>query len=243
MNNIWKYLIVGVLAFVLGSSAVVSAVVVEKRGLTNGDGTRDVAVTQKGQLAMYATGKMRMTIVNPEAIQGPTGPTGSTGDTGDTGPTDPAGSTGDTQGPPGGLGTNYLMVGPDAFQPWSSTLGYYFNGPSPGVRISDSSGGLLAPVFLPNGAEVTSMKAYIYDNQSAGDMTVRLYSQTMAPASNDLMAIVDSSGISFEGTSTDSTISEATIDNQNRSYMVEVSSSSWSTELIFVGVLITYTVS
>ena len=87
------------------------------------------------------------------------------------------------------------------------------------------------------------MKAYIYDNQSAGDMTVRLYSQTMAPASNDLMAIVDSSGISFEGTSTDSTISEATIDNQNRSYMVEVSSSSWSTELIFVGVLITYTVS
>ena len=76
MNNIWKYLIVGVLAFVLGSSAVVSAVVVEKRALTNGDGTRDVAVTQKGALAMFTTGKMRMTIANPGAIQGLRGPKG-----------------------------------------------------------------------------------------------------------------------------------------------------------------------
>ena len=86
MGNIWKYLIVGVLAFVLGSSAVVSAVVVEKRALTNADGSRDVAVTKKGQLAMYTTGKMRMTIANPDAIQGPTGPEGPQGPQGAQGP-------------------------------------------------------------------------------------------------------------------------------------------------------------
>ena len=141
MANIWKYLIVGVLAFVLGSSAVVSAVVVEKRALTNADGSRDVAVTQKGQLALFTTGKMRMTIANPSAIQGPTGPQGLKGDTGpqglqglkgDTGPQGLKGNTGNTgpqgpqgpEGPPGGLGTHYFTVPGEAFVPENDTLTY-----------------------------------------------------------------------------------------------------------------------
>jgi len=103
-------------------------VVVEKRALTNSDGSRDVAVTQKGQLAMFTTGKMRMTIANPEAMQGPTGPQGLKGALGLQGAPGPKGVKGNPgaqgsqgpqgpEGPPGGLGTHYFVVGGEAFVP------------------------------------------------------------------------------------------------------------------------------
>ena len=247
MNNIWKYLIVGVLAFVLGSSAVVSAVVVEKRALTNADGSRDVAVTQKGALAMYTTGKLRMTIANPAAIQGPTGPQGLKGDTGpqglqglkgDTGPQGPQGP----EGPPGGLGTHHFVVGGEAFLPRTDTLGYVNGGGNGGAYIKSGSGGLSAPVHLPHGALVTSVTAYFNDS-SAADLSVSLLRQPIAGSGYQNLSLLDSSGISGLGNKTDSTINSASINNLTRSYLVYVFSTSWGSSLRIMGVVITYTVS
>ena len=253
MNNIWKYLIVGVLAFVLGSSAVVSAVVVEKRGLTNGDGTRDVAVTQKGQLAMYTTGKMRMTITNPEAMQSPTGPQGLKGAQGLQGAIGPQGVKGNPgaqgpqgpqgpEGPPGGLGTHHFVVGGEAFVPRDDTYPYKNGGFTGGAYIKSGLGYLVAPVHLPHGAVVTSMKAYVNDI-SAADMDITLWGQPMAGAGYFEMAKLFPSGNSGLGNRTDSTINFATIDYLNRSYLVQLYSQDWSSSLRIMGVVISYTVS
>ena len=238
MNNIWKYLIVGVLAFVLGSSAVVSAMVVEKRGLTNGDGTRDVAVTQKGQLAMYTQGKMRMTIANPGAIQGPTGPQGPQDSQGIQGP---QGSQG-PEGPPGGLGTHHFVVGGEAFGPRDDTATYSKGLGLGGAYLKSGSGGLVAPVHLPHGAVVTSVKAYFYDNL-VSDISLTLDRHDLAFPIYERMAAVTLSGISANGNVTDSTISRATISNQNYSYLVTAFSNGWNGDLRIIGVVITYTVS
>ena len=76
MSNLWKYVIIGVIAFMLGSAVAVSAVAIEKRAISNEDGTLTTGVTQSGRLMTNPRGKMNVRITNTAALQGPTGAPG-----------------------------------------------------------------------------------------------------------------------------------------------------------------------
>ncbi len=105
MSNLWKYVIIGVIAFMVGSAVAVSAVAIEKRAISNEDGTRTADVTQSGRLMTNPKGKLNVRITNADAIRGPDGPEGPKGATGDQGepgiqgPVGPKGATGDQGGP------------------------------------------------------------------------------------------------------------------------------------------------
>ena len=131
MKGIWKYILVGVAAFMIGSATVATASGhIQKLIISNEDETRTVKVTKSDRLAMDVRGKLGVTIRNPEALRGPVGPqgpfgpqgvqgaegpkgeagspgpAGPQGDTGSPGPTGPKGAKGDTgasgqQGPQG----------------------------------------------------------------------------------------------------------------------------------------------
>ena len=125
--------------------------------------------------------------------------------------------------------------------PWVDTLGYVNGGGNGGAYIKSGFGALNAPVHLPHGAVVTSMKAY-FDDSSAADMTVILYGLNIAGCCYTTMARIDSTGNPGIDNLTDSTIAFSTIDNVNKSYLVKVYSTGWSSSLKIHGVVITYTV-
>ena len=61
MSKFWKYIVVGVIAFAIGSAAVASAQVSFSRfAITNDDGSRTVKVGTGGKLAVFANGKVRV---------------------------------------------------------------------------------------------------------------------------------------------------------------------------------------
>ena len=86
------------------------------------------------------------------------------------------------------------------------------------------------------------MKAYFYDNL-VSDISLTLDRHDLAFPIYERMAAVTLSGISANGNVTDSTISRATISNQNYSYLVTAFSNGWNGDLRIIGVVITYTVS
>ena len=72
MNGIWKYILVGVAAFVLGSATIATASShITKFVISNEDETRTVGVTQSKRLKTHTTGNLRIT--NLTDIQGPQG--------------------------------------------------------------------------------------------------------------------------------------------------------------------------
>jgi len=136
--------------------------------------------------------------------------------------------------------THYFRVGGEGFVP-GSNVDYSNTYGMGGAYIVSSSGAMVAPVHLPQGAVVTSFRVYFYDN-STSDMTVSLDRVPGTGGFTDL-ATVDSSGISGYANKADSTISNATIDNFSYSYIIYAYSSSWdSSNLRIMGALVTYTI-
>jgi hypothetical protein len=78
-----------------------------------------------------------------------------------------------------------------------------------------------APVYLPDGAVVTSARSVWVDSSTPGLITIRLNVWDPAQFESSTMAILDSVGSGGVGTRTDDSIQHATIDNRNV-YYVEV---------------------
>ncbi|MEM6572923.1 MAG: hypothetical protein AAF736_01540 [Pseudomonadota bacterium] len=136
--------------------------------------------------------------------------------------------------------TRFYSVSPAAFTPQNSATNYVQTGQF--VQISDTGvRQLWAPVNLPHGARVTEVTFWFIDN-SAQDLLFQLFYH--GPSSTVIfgdMAATASNGASPDVRSvTDSSISEAVIDTQNRNYALVVRSTDWQPQFRVHTVRITY---
>jgi hypothetical protein len=136
--------------------------------------------------------------------------------------------------------THYFVVGGEAFHPGSNVdyQNSYGNG---GAYIVSGGGAMVAPVHLPHGAEVIELKVFFNDN-SGSDMSVSLDRLSLTGGVYFLMASVSSAGVSGYGSRTDTSISEAIINNTAYGYLIYAYSGSWSSALKIMGALVTYTI-
>ena len=85
---------------------------------------------------------------------------------------------------------------------------------------------MYAPAYLPQGAVVTKVTAYVYDNDdscASPNISVRLRRVELASGSYYEMSLVSTSGASGSvQTIVDDSVSYATIDNINYAYFVFV---------------------
>jgi hypothetical protein len=143
--------------------------------------------------------------------------------------------------------TSYYSVPPSAFQAMSSsdvttvnTFAISFN------AVPTPTGGIVAPVILPQGATVTSFTLYFYDNAAGTDIKADLLLHMHGTSSGALMASVSSAGTPLGGNAVDNSINNSYIDHQYFDYSIEVYSTvgAWpGTSLMLYSAVITYTVS
>ena len=205
-----------------------------------------------------SVGVSTMLITGPQGLQGEkgeTGPQGPQGDTGDTGPQGPAGATGATgatgstgatgeTGPQGeqgiqgqpGIGfepTGYITVPAAEFQSWYYDDIVYtghilYNGGPSDVT-------LFAAVQLPHGAIVTNMTFYWRDLDTVENIDCQLWRTNPDSTSWVTLASGYSSGDSGFGSTIDTTIAYATVDNSQHSYCMRVELPGGTyTDLIFL---------
>ena len=136
--------------------------------------------------------------------------------------------------------THHFVVGGEGFVP-SSNVDYENSSGTGGAYIVAGSNALVAAVHLPHGAVVTAFRVFFNDT-SASDMNVWLARLSLTSGSYSIMADVASTGISGYGNVTDTTISDATIDNTAYGYLIRPYSSSWNPNLKIMGALVTYTI-
>lgn len=110
---------------------------------------------------------------------------------------------------------------------------------------SPTSNSLFAPVSLPQGATITSIKVYYCDLSATVDVTVDLLFYNYLGFSTAI-ANVNSSGAPGIGNATDNTIlpSAAQVNNLTGTYTIEVyaANGAWpGSELQISGILISYT--
>lgn len=123
--------------------------------------------------------------------------------------------------------THYLTMGETDFRRANTADGaIYSSFGNGGVGIINSGGvnALVAPVYLPNGAVVTSVDVYYVDN-SAASMTFYLQRRQLTGTLSNV-----SSAVSLGNQTTVETISMGgtTIDNANNSYGIRVYSTGWA---------------
>lgn len=139
--------------------------------------------------------------------------------------------------------THYVTVGATAFTPGSNVP--YFKGSGQGGAYigQTGSGRMVAPLFLPQGAEIVRFTVFYRDNSSS-DMTIGLSRESLTQGFFSDVANITTSGASTNWRSSSTTPSN-TVDNTTWSYFVDVYSSNWpgSWDLSIKGALITYTIS
>jgi len=171
----------------------------------------------------------------PPGPSGPPGAIGATGSTGSVGAQGPPGSTGPT-GPPGpqGIGfepTNYVSIPASAF-----ITSYNTNDALIDQEIRNQGSGNLVfhgSVQLPHGVTVTNFTAYWYDADASVDMTISLLRNS--PTGGTLMASAGSSGSDGFGSTIDTTIVSADVNNKDYTYCLQlvIPENSPSTNLKF----------
>ncbi|MDI6841121.1 MAG: T9SS type A sorting domain-containing protein [bacterium] len=119
--------------------------------------------------------------------------------------------------------TKYYSIPPVAFHPWYSTQGY-ING-SFELRPTNVVEGnvFLSPVYLPDSAEITEFKAWVFDTHGSLDIVAnmaRIRLGEMGPG--EIIASVNSSGSSGIQELTDNTINYGVIDNATFRYTASV---------------------
>jgi hypothetical protein len=134
--------------------------------------------------------------------------------------------------------THYYTIGGEGFNP-ASDVAFGNSWGMGGAYISSGTGVLVAPVHLPHGAIVTSFKVFFNTNAA---LTVGLQCIPMASGSYYTMASVTSTAGGYNN-ATDTTISSATVDNTNYSYHIRAYNTAWSSSLVIMGAVITYTIS
>ncbi|MEM7708386.1 MAG: hypothetical protein AAF358_22725 [Pseudomonadota bacterium] len=137
--------------------------------------------------------------------------------------------------------TRFLSLSPAAFTPRDSATAYFRTGQF--VQISDTGlRQLWAPVNLPHGALVTEVTFWFRDNSSEDLLFQLFYYSPDSTANFGAMAAIASNGASTDVRSvTDNSISQATIDTQNRNYAIVIQSTNWQSQLRVHTVRITYT--
>jgi hypothetical protein len=89
----------------------------------------------------------------------------------------------------------------------------------PGTYMTNGNSGIVVSVYLPHGAIVTGLTAYVYDN-ATNNLTVSLFWSDHLIIENEIASIT-TSGTPGNTLLTDNTISSAgTIDNTTRSYYI-----------------------
>lgn len=125
------------------------------------------------------------------------------------------------------LTTGYLAVPSSAFAPIQADTDYDNHGDYLMVYDYDYGNVFSAPVYLPQGAVVTSVTFYYYDSDPAaynedptlsGDARVNLYRVAFSDRTRTSMADLESSGSGGNGSMTDSSINNGTVDNASYFY-------------------------
>jgi hypothetical protein len=209
-----KLIALGVIAILASSAVAIGASTMLITGPQGEQGEQGPAGPQGPQGATGATG--------PTGPRGPTGPAGADGADGAVGPEGPQGIQG-IQGIQGetGIGfepTGYLSIHASAFVPRYNTIDTYI---FLDVRNLDTTtASFAAPVHLPHGVTVNNVTSYWYDVEPTWDIvTCSLYRST-ATGTSATMASVLSSGSAGWGSTTDTSISFATIDNSLYEYCI-----------------------
>jgi hypothetical protein len=140
-----------------------------------------------------------------------------------------------------------LGIPPEAFRAAISTQQGFF-GSGGGDAFLDStvtSGGMVAPVYLPDGAVITAFEVVCRDNSVTADLTISLSRRLYAAGTYNLMASVSTVGASLGAlTLADTSIVDATVDNGTNVYMINAFCTDWAGSTTTVkGVKITYTLS
>ena len=225
-----------------------------------------VAIIASGIVSSVATQQFASTVITgpqgppgPQGVQGPIGPegpAGSQGEQGPAGPEGPAGSQGEPgvegpqgeQGPQGepGIGfalTGYISIPASAFVPTNPDQDLVQI--STNLRNLDASRTLFfyGAVQLPHGVTVTNVTFYWHDANAGLDFDCALW-RIRGDGSIDGMSYALSSGSAGAGSTVDTTIDFAEIDNSQYSYVVYVpipaNSPVNSLQLIFVTIGFTY---
>ncbi len=118
----------------------------------------------------------------------------------------------------------YSISGAD-FRPVSGAESITVMNYAAGAYMNNGYAGMVAPVHLPQGATITSINVYFYDNSGVMDLQTTLYYGDNLSISG-VMASVISTGTPGNSLTSTSSISNASIDNQNRYYYVKAQSSS-----------------
>lgn len=139
--------------------------------------------------------------------------------------------------------TNYSSISPVAFIPESST--YFRNSVSGYVHLSGgtfpSTGEIHAPVYLPNGAYITEIRFYLYDNDATYDFIyLQLFRYTMTSGASSFSSVTIPTGT--YALSSYATTPNWTVDNSIYQYMLRIGLPQNSTNHRIYGVRITYTV-
>ena len=114
------------------------------------------------------------------------------------------------------------------------------------VRTAGGTAGastsFIAPVNLPDGATITNISAFLYDNDATYDCEINLVRQEYNSLSNVLMASVTTSGVMVRVNLNTSSISYNPINNASYSYNLVFETREANTTLGLYTVRITYTV-
>jgi hypothetical protein len=163
----------------------------------------------------------------PQGLAGATGATGTTGAKGDTGPKGDKGDTGDTglqgeQGPQGEAGIGFEPTGYISIPPAAFTANYDSALVSNYLRnVGPAAADFYGSVQLPQGVTITNATSYWYDVDSQ-DILCYLCRTPVNSTSFSLMASLHSHDDGGWGSTVDTTISSADIDNSQYTYFVFV---------------------
>ena len=146
--------------------------------------------------------------------------------------------------------TRYLTIGETDFRlAQTSSAHIYSSFSTGGVGIIESSNGvnaLVTPVYLPQGATVSSVDVYYVDN-SFSNMTFTFGSRSLTGTASTISTFATNSISSIVNSTSMSGVSGTQIDNEYNSYYLRIYSNGWpsgtSKTMDIKTVKITYTVS
>ena len=136
--------------------------------------------------------------------------------------------------------TSYISVAPAAFVPADEAYQYDRDSGSGLKQDGPSTGSIYyAPVSLPHGATVTKFTVYYYDSSNDG-ITVTLRYSNLGTGSYAMAEAASVDG--GYGSSDDTSIDYAAVDNEMRAYYVRVQfpTSAYTGTLNFKGVVVEY---
>lgn len=134
--------------------------------------------------------------------------------------------------------TNYYVVGCTEFQ----TRGLEEFDNAAGMYLLDGLGTIYAPIHLPHGATIIQFDARVYDSVTTTGQVVTLSREAAFGGSASDMAQVVSSGSAGWQLLTDTSISDAVVDNSNYFYYAWNYNRSWSSSNKWYAARIVYTV-